>query len=35
MASPHTLEDLNPYHISVQQFERAVEYMPHLKRGLI
>ena len=28
-------EDLNPYHISAQQFDRAAAYMPELKRGLI
>jgi glutamate dehydrogenase (NAD(P)+) len=28
-------EDLNPYHIAREQFDRAVAYMPHLKRGLI
>jgi glutamate dehydrogenase (NAD(P)+) len=28
-------EDLNPFHIAAQQFDRAVLYMPQLKRGLI
>src|SRR5581483_10957900 len=28
-------EDLNPYHIAAQQFDRAAQYMPALKRGLI
>jgi glutamate dehydrogenase/leucine dehydrogenase len=28
-------EDLNSYHIAVQQFDRAASYLPHLKRGLI
>ena len=28
-------EDLNPFHITAQQFDRAVAYMPTLKRGLI
>jgi glutamate dehydrogenase (NAD(P)+) len=28
-------EDLNPFHIAGQQFDRAVAYMPQLKRGLI
>jgi glutamate dehydrogenase (NAD(P)+) len=28
-------EDLNPFHIAAQQFDRAVAYMPQLKRGLI
>lgn len=32
MSSP---EDLNPFHITSQQFDRAAAYMPHLKRGLI
>jgi glutamate dehydrogenase/leucine dehydrogenase len=29
------VEDLNSYHIAVEQFDRAAGYMPHLKRGLI
>lgn len=38
--SPHEsqtaeIEDLNPYHIAQQQFDRAAEYVPELKRGLI
>src|SRR5437879_3701132 len=33
MSSP--AEDLNPFHITGQQFDRAVAYMPKLKRGLI
>jgi len=28
-------EDLNPFHIGQQQFDRALEYLPQLKRGLI
>jgi len=28
-------EDLNPYHIAAQQFDRAAALMPQLKRGLI
>jgi glutamate dehydrogenase (NAD(P)+) len=28
-------EDLNPFHIAAQQFDRAVAYMPQLKRGLL
>lgn len=28
-------EDLNPFHIATQQFDRAVAHMPHLKRGLV
>jgi glutamate dehydrogenase/leucine dehydrogenase len=28
-------EDLNPFHIAQLQFDRAVRYMPELKRGLI
>ena len=28
-------EDLNPFHIAAQQFDRAAAYMPMLKRGLI
>ncbi len=35
MPSPTTSEDLNPFHITAQQFDRAVIYMPDLKRGLI
>ena len=30
-----TAEDLNPFHIAAQQFDRAVLCMPHLKKGLI
>jgi len=30
-----TSEDLNPYHIASQQFDRAVPHLPELKRGLI
>jgi glutamate dehydrogenase (NAD(P)+) len=29
------LEDLNPFHIAAQQFDRTINYLPHLKRGLI
>jgi glutamate dehydrogenase (NAD(P)+) len=28
-------EDLNPYRIAAQQFDRAIAYLPHRKRGLI
>jgi glutamate dehydrogenase (NAD(P)+) len=28
-------EDLNPFHIAAQQFDRAVAYLPRLRRGLI
>jgi glutamate dehydrogenase (NAD(P)+) len=28
-------EDLNPFHIAEQQFDRAVQYLPGLKKGLI
>jgi glutamate dehydrogenase (NAD(P)+) len=28
-------EDFNPFHIAGQQFDRAVVYLPHLKKGLI
>jgi glutamate dehydrogenase (NAD(P)+) len=28
-------EDLNPYHIAAEQFDRAAAHMPHLKPGLI
>jgi glutamate dehydrogenase (NAD(P)+) len=28
-------EDLNPFHIAAQQFDRAVAYLPRLQRGLI
>jgi glutamate dehydrogenase (NAD(P)+) len=30
-----TAEDLNPFHIATQQFDRAIIYLPDLKRGLI
>jgi glutamate dehydrogenase (NAD(P)+) len=30
-----TPEDLNPFNITAQQFDRAAAHMPHLKRGLI
>jgi glutamate dehydrogenase (NAD(P)+) len=33
--STEQAEDLNPFHIAGQQFDRAVEYLPDLKRGLI
>jgi glutamate dehydrogenase/leucine dehydrogenase len=33
--SPEPPEDLNPFHIAAQQFDRAAAYMPQLKRGLI
>jgi glutamate dehydrogenase (NAD(P)+) len=28
-------EDLNPFHIAAQQFDRAISYLPDLRRGLI
>ena len=28
-------EDLNPFHIAAEQFDRAVAHLPHLKQGLI
>ena len=28
-------EDLNPFHIARQQFDRATPHLPKLKRGLI
>src|SRR5688572_15896633 len=34
MASP-AAEDLNPFRIATQQFDRAVRFLPKLKRGLI
>ncbi|HXG09540.1 MAG TPA: Glu/Leu/Phe/Val dehydrogenase [Gemmataceae bacterium] len=34
-AAPAEPEDLNPYHIAAQQLDRALAYMPQLKRGLI
>jgi glutamate dehydrogenase (NAD(P)+) len=33
--SAASAEDLNPFHIAAQQFDRAVRYLPELKRGLI
>ncbi len=33
--STRTPEDLNPFHIASQQFERAVAYLPAIKHGLI
>ena len=33
-ATPRT-EDLNPFHIAAQQFDRAARYLPGLKSGLI
>ena len=33
MTSPQ--EDLNPFHIAAQQFDRAAAYLPHLKQGMI
>jgi glutamate dehydrogenase (NAD(P)+) len=30
-----TAEDLNPFHIAAEQFDRAVSYLPNLKRGMI
>jgi glutamate dehydrogenase (NAD(P)+) len=35
VAKSPTTEDLNPFHIAALQFDRAVAYMPHLKRGVI
>ena len=35
VAKSPTTEDLNPFHIAALQFDRAVAYMPHLKRGLL
>lgn len=34
-ASSGEPEDLNPFHITAQQFDRAIAHMPQLKRGLI
>ncbi len=34
-ASKLQAEDLNPFHIASQQFDRAVPHLPKLKRGLI
>src|SRR5947209_14601844 len=34
-ATKATAEDLNPYHIAAQQFDRAAAYLPQSKRGLI
>ena len=34
-AATTTPEDLNPFHIAAQQFDRAVACMPDLKKGLI
>ena len=34
-ASVNGSEDLNPFHIAAQQFDRAAAFMPQLKRGLI
>lgn len=33
MTSPH--EDLNPFHIAAQQFDRAAQFLPHLQQGMI
>jgi glutamate dehydrogenase (NAD(P)+) len=33
--STHRQEDLNPFHIAAQQFDRAVDCLPGLKAGLI
>jgi glutamate dehydrogenase (NAD(P)+) len=35
MTTPAQPEDLNPFHIAAQQFDRAAACMPHLQRGLI
>jgi glutamate dehydrogenase (NAD(P)+) len=34
-ALDRTAEDLNPAHMAAQQFDRAVSYLPGMKRGLI
>src|SRR5262249_40629639 len=34
-STPENHEDLNPFHIAGQQFDRAVGYLPNLKRDLI
>lgn len=34
-ASVPNNEDLNPFHIATEQFQRAVRYLPSLKKGLI
>jgi glutamate dehydrogenase (NAD(P)+) len=34
-ASGNPREDLNPFHIAAQQFDRAVAHLPQLKQGLI
>jgi len=34
-ASVRSQEDLNPFHIAARQFERAVEYLPNIKQGLV
>lgn len=33
--SEHVPEDLNPFHISGQQFDRALPFLPTLKQGLV
>jgi glutamate dehydrogenase (NAD(P)+) len=35
MTAKNSTEDLNPFHIAAQQFDRAARYLPGLKRGLI
>lgn len=32
---PEEAEDLNPFHIAAQQFDRAAAFLPQLKRGLV
>src|SRR5438046_1218617 len=34
-AMTSSAEDLNPFHIAAEQFDRAAAFMPHLKRGMI
>jgi hypothetical protein len=33
--APEVAEDLNPFHIATQQFDRAAAHLPELKRGLL
>jgi glutamate dehydrogenase/leucine dehydrogenase len=33
--APEDIEDLNPYHIAKQQFDRAAQYLPNLSGGLL
>lgn len=34
-ADPAAAEDLNPFHIAQQQFDRAARYIPDLKQGMV